>query len=416
MLSAFLGFVTRYEGRKFLKLSEKIDESEILGLAPRDSEEVSLYIHIPFCRTLCPYCCFNRCLFNEDKAKRYFKNLRKELALYIQKGFKFSTFYFGGGTPTVLMDELLEFISYLKTSFEVRQISVETTPRELSDESVNLLKDAGVNRLSIGVQSFDDDILKAMGRAWCTGEEIKEKILIARGKFDTLNLDFIFNFPSQSIEKFETDIEIFKSLGVDQVTFYPLMPSPHKKNALERRFNQVNTSREKRFYDVILNSLCTNGYDSSTVWCFSRGERMIDEYVVDFDDYIGIGSGSVSLLRGNFYVNSFSLNRYEEFVTRNKLPIIRWRRLSERELLYYYLLSKLLGLKLDTRKFYHRFNADIHKKLRKELLFLKFFGLIQEDGDRINVTPKGMYPVNVIMREFFSSLNGLREYCIENQI
>jgi coproporphyrinogen III oxidase-like Fe-S oxidoreductase len=416
MLSAFLGFVTRYEGRKFLKLSEKIDESEILGPAPRDSEEVSLYIHIPFCRTLCPYCCFNRCLFNEDKAKRYFKNLRKELALYIQKGFKFSTFYFGGGTPTVLMDELLEFISYLKTSFEVRQISVETTARELSDESVNLLKDAGVNRLSIGVQSFDDDILKAMGRAWCTGEEIKEKILIARGKFDTLNLDFIFNFPSQSIEKFKEDVDILKSLGVDQVTFYPLMPSPHKKNALERRFNQVNTSREKRFYDVILNSLCTNGYDPSTTWCFSRGERMIDEYVVDFDDYIGIGSGSVSLLRGNFYVNSFSLNRYEEFVTKNKLPIIRWRRLSEHELLYYYLLSKLLGLKLDTRKFYHRFNADIHKKLRKELLFLKFFGLIQEDGDRINVTPKGMYPVNVIMREFFSSLNGLREYCIENQI
>ena len=175
MVSNLLGFVTRYEGRKFLKFNEEIDESQIVGFGLSD-EEIALYIHIPFCRSLCPYCCFNRYLFNEDKARRYFENLKKELDLYIQKGFKFSTFYFGGGTPTVLMDELLQFIDYLKKNFVVRQISVETTAREVNEENVNLLKDAGVNRLSIGVQSFHDSILKAMGRYALNGEEIKERV------------------------------------------------------------------------------------------------------------------------------------------------------------------------------------------------------------------------------------------------
>ncbi len=416
MLSTFLGLITRYEGRNFVKLNDEIDESQIVGTGTDSDNQISLYIHIPFCKSLCPYCCFNRYLFREDEARRYFTNLRTELDLYIQRGFKFSTFYIGGGTPTVLMDELLGFISYLKEKLEVKQISVETTPREVNEENVNLLKEAGVNRLSIGVQSFNDSLLKSMGRAFCTGEEIREKISIANGKFDTLNLDLIFNFPLQSIETFEADIEVLKSLRVNQVTFYPLMPSPHKKNALERRFTRVDTSREKAFYSVILRDICGDSYLPSTVWCFSKGERIIDEYVVNFDDYIGIGAGSASLLNGNFYTNSFSLNRYEELLTQGKLPIMRWRKLSEHELLYYYLLSKLFGMKLVKKKFHERFNANINQKLKKELLFLKLFGLIQEKDGEIKLTRKGMYPTSVMMREFFAALNGLREYCIENQI
>lgn len=416
MLSTFLGLITRYEGRNFVKLNDEIDESQIVGMGTDSDNQISLYIHIPFCKSLCPYCCFNRYLFREDEARRYFKNLTTELDLYIQRGFKFSTFYIGGGTPTVLMDELLGFISYLKEKLEVKQISVETTPREVNEENVNLLKEAGVNRLSIGVQSFNDSLLKSMGRAFCTGEEIREKISIANSKFDTLNLDLIFNFPLQSIEIFEADIEVLKDLRVNQVTFYPLMPSPHKKNALERRFTRVDTSREKAFYSVILRDICGDSYLPSTVWCFSKGERIIDEYVVNFDDYIGIGAGSASLLNGNFYTNSFSLNRYEELLTQGKLPIMRWRKLSEHELLYYYLLSKLFGMKLVKKKFHERFNANINQKLKKELLFLKLFGLIQEKDGEIKLTRKGMYPTSVMMREFFAALNGLREYCIENQI
>jgi len=412
MIEKIVSFVTRNEGKKFLKLSREIDEA-VVGQGGA-GDEISLYIHIPFCKTLCPFCCFNRYLFKEDTARRYFKSLKKELDRYIQRGFRFSDFYFGGGTPTVLLDELLAFIDYLKQVFDVKRISLETTPREITSESVSLLKTAGINRLSIGVQSFDEAILKTMGRGYLEGDEIKEKLRLVGGKFDTLNVDFVFNFPSQSLDSFRADVKEFKDLGIDQATFYPLMASPHKRSALERRFNRIDTSREKQFYNIILKEILAKGYTASTAWCFSKGDRMIDEYIIDSDDYIGIGSGSVSIVRGNFYVNTFSLDKYDTLLHNNRLPIIGWRKLSEKEYLRYYLLTKLFGLEVDTRKFKRKFQ-DINQKLGSELSFLRLFGLI-EGEDKLRVTPKGMYPVSVMMREFFASLNSLREYCIERQI
>jgi coproporphyrinogen III oxidase-like Fe-S oxidoreductase len=415
MISNLLSYITRREGKKFLRLRDQIDDSFINASMADRGQPVALYVHIPFCRTLCPFCCFNRYLFKEDKARQYFQSLKGELDLYLQRGFKFSSVYFGGGTPTVMMDELLGFIDYLKARFEAKEISLETTPAELNWRNIELLKGAGIKRLSIGVQSFDNDVLKAMGRVLSSGEEAREKVLMAEGNFATVNIDLIFNFPFQSLEQFAADIETFKSLRIDQATFYPLMASPHKKSAMERRFNRIDTSREKQFYDIILKSVYNDGYQASTAWCFSRGDRMIDEYIIDYDDYVGIGSGSVSIVNGNFYVNTFSLTRYDEFISQNKLPIIGWRKLTDRENLRYYLLTRLFGLTVDREKFRERFKTDIHRKLGTELRFLKLFGLIAGE-DRIEVTPKGMFPVNIMMREFFTALNSLREYCIERQI
>jgi coproporphyrinogen III oxidase-like Fe-S oxidoreductase len=412
MLANLVGWVTRREGHKFLKLNQAIDDSVFTGA--REIRDISLYIHIPFCRTLCPFCCFNRYLFREDKARQYFRHLRRELDLYIEKGFAFSDFYFGGGTPTILMDELVGFIDYLKASFDVKRISLETTPREINRENIARLKAAGINRLSIGVQSFDDGIVKAMGRPFGPSAEMKQQVLMAEGEFDTVNVDFVFNFPGQTVEQFMADVRTFKELNIDQATFYPLMASPHKKNALERRFNHVDITEEKRFYDVIQNELYADDYKASTVWCFSRGERMIDEYIIDFDDYIGIGAGSVSIVGGNFYVNTFSLNRYGDFLSRGTLPVVGWRKLTEKENQRYYLLTKLFGMEMDADRFAQRFGTSIEKKLGPELLFLKLFNLVR-GKDKIRVTREGMYPVSVMMREFFTSLNNLRELYIEEQ-
>jgi coproporphyrinogen III oxidase-like Fe-S oxidoreductase len=413
-LANLAGAIVRREGRKFLKLDREIDETILNPVGLAGNGRPSLYIHIPFCRSLCPFCCFNRYLFDEEKARRYFVSLKHELDIYIRKGFQFSDFYFGGGTPTVLMDELTSFIDYLGQNFAVGQISLETTPRELNPENIVALKQAGINRLSIGVQSFDPDVLKNMGRPF-SPEDAREKLLMAEGQFDTLNSDFVFNFPAQTVKQFEADVALFKELGIDQATFYPLMASPHKKDAMERKFNRIDTSREKDFYDVIIRELYRQGYRASTAWCFSRGERMIDEYIVEDDDYIGIGSGSVSIVNGSFYVNSFSLEKYEEYIEKGRLPIVGWRPLSVSEQMRYYMLTKFFGGTLDKNKFRSRFGGDIERKLWKEMQFFRLFGLV-EDKEDITVTERGMYPVSVMMREFFAALNGLREYCIENQV
>ena len=415
MITNIFSYITRREGRKFLKLTEPADDSFITSSMLGAGQPSALYIHIPFCRTLCPFCCFNRYLYKEDKARRYFKSLKKELDLYIERGFKFTSFYFGGGTPPILMDELLGFIGYLKDKFEVKELSLESTPAELNPHTISLLKQAGVNRLSIGVQSFDNDILKAMGRVTSTGEQAREKVLMSLGHFDTVNIDLIFNFPFQSLKQFEADIEIFKSMKIDQATFYPLMASPHKRSAMERRFNRVDPRRERRFYNLILKNIYEEGYRASTAWCFSRGDRIIDEYIINYDDYIGIGSGSVSIVNGNFFVNSFSLEKYDDYINRGKFPVIGLRKLSEKEALRYYFLTDLFGMSVDRARFRRRFGEDVEKKLRLELQALRWSGFIR-GKDRIEVTRRGMFPVNIMMRDFFASLNGLRERCIEEQI
>ena len=411
----FAGWVTRREGRKFLQLSDKFPQPSVPPDKAGRDDWASLYIHIPFCRTLCPFCCFNRYLLDEVKARRYFANLKKEVELSIERGFRFSDFYFGGGTPTVLMDELLGFIDFLKQNFNVRQISMETTQHEINPEMISALKKAGVNRLSIGVQSFDNDLLRAMGRLEGSSEEVIEKLKMAQGQFDTVNADFIFNFPTQTIAQFEKDVATFKTLGLDQATFYPLMPSPHKKSRLERRFHKIDTSREKEFYDVILRELYQGGYKASTAWCFSRGDRLIDEYIINYDDYVGVGAGSVGFLNGDFLVNTFSLEKYDELISGGKLPIVSWRRLSEREHFRYYMLTNLFGMSLDPEKFRHRFNADVHQKLRLELAFFRMFGLVRANK-LVEVTPKGMYTMCVMQKEFFAALNTLRERYIDAQI
>jgi len=416
MIPWFAGSVVRYEGKKFLRFTGDLDLSRIAAEGVTRRDRVSLYIHIPFCRTLCPFCCFNRYLFKEDQARRYFRDLRSEVDMYAALGFMFNDFYFGGGTPTVLMDELTDFVSHLRSKFEVRRISLETTPRELTADTIKQLQDIGVNRLSVGVQSFDNTLLKAMGRTLFKGEDSIEKLKLAQGKFDTVNVDLMFNFPTQTLEQFHADVKLFKELGTDQATFYPLMPSPHKLDALTKKFRRVDTSHEKQFYDIILRELLDTGYKASTAWCFSRGDLMIDEYIIDYDDYIGVGAGSVSFLGGDFLVNSFSLEGYHELISERRLPVVRMRRLSDTEHRRYYMLTRFFGMGLDTDAFKNRFGSNIHNKLWAELLFFKAADIIKEKGGHISVTRPGMFPVGTMMKEFFAALNTLREYCIEGGI
>ena len=410
LLCDFFSWAVRFEGRKFLALGEGVDDSLLVPSPERGNP--ALYIHIPFCKQLCPYCSFNRFPYHEDKVRRYFRSLRKELDFYLERGFRFSSFYFGGGTPTVQMDELISFFDYLHARLPVEEISLETNPRDITPENVKILKDLGVKRLSMGVQSFDDGMLRAMGRLSHTGAEAVEKVRLAQGQFDTFNIDLLYNFPSQSLEQFHRDILWVKELGVDQVTFYPLMPAPKKRELMERRFSRVDTARERRFYDLILEEIYHDGYHPSTVWCFSRGERMIDEYIIDYEDYIAIGSGSVGLYEGLFYVNSFSLENYNQMVSEGRLPIVMSRILPRRDLLRYYLLTKLFGMKIDKEAHRRRFGRGIYRDLGLDLALFRLLGIVKEDERWVRVTERGMYFVSGMMREFFTALNRLREYCM----
>ena len=158
-----------------------------------------LYIHIPFCESLCPYCSFNRFIFDEAKASSYFEQLRTELRLVAKKGYDFSAVYIGGGTPTIIIDELCKTIDLANELFSIQEISCETNPNHLIPENLKQLL-GRVHRLSVGMQSFNDDLLKQMKRfdKYGSGVENLKRFQEIAGLFPTMNIDMIFNFPHQT--------------------------------------------------------------------------------------------------------------------------------------------------------------------------------------------------------------------------
>ena len=291
-----------------------------------------LYIHIPFCERLCPYCSFNRVAFTEDLCRAYFRALRKEITLYRDLGYDFGAIYVGGGTPTVLIDELEETIALARAAFHIRELSVETNPNHLTEDRLAILQRAGVNRLSVGVQSFDDGLLRKMDRydKYGSGAEIAERLRQTLGRFGTLNADMIFNFPTQTSAMLDRDLDTLLEIGIDQVTWYPLMVSDSTRRKVMETLGRVDDRQEERFYHQIVGRLVP-AYRFSSAWCFSRKQAMIDEYIVDYDEYAGLGSGSIGYLNGICYANTFDIRGYIAQIDRGELPLAASRIFSVRD-------------------------------------------------------------------------------------
>ncbi|NJN50449.1 MAG: radical SAM protein [Gammaproteobacteria bacterium] len=188
--------------RRMLKRSMRLDH-DAANVDPVQSgarQAGQLYVHIPFCPSLCPFCTFHRTKFRAERALPYFAAVHREIDRYHEAGFAFQDLYIGGGTPTVLPDALGALIDHARSRFALRHIAVETNPSHLTEPIMARLAAASVNRLSVGVQSFDDGLLARMGRhAYGTRREIIAALEGAQGYFATLNVDMMFNLPARPI-------------------------------------------------------------------------------------------------------------------------------------------------------------------------------------------------------------------------
>ncbi len=378
----------------------------------QNGKKLLLYIHIPFCEELCPYCSFNRFKFNENIAKDYFQSLKKEILLYKKLGFDFYSSYIGGGTPTIMIDELAETINLIKENFSIDEISCETNPNHLTENKITVLKEAGVNRLSVGVQSFDNRLLKMMERfhKYGSGEEIIERLKFTIGNFKTVNVDMIFNFPTQDRELIIKDCEIIKDIDADQVTFYPLMASASTQKTIKKKFGEISYKNEKELYFEILNQL-RDVYTPGTAWCFNKTKSMIDEYIIDYDEYIGVGSGSFGYFEGRILSNTFAIPEYIDFIEKEKLPLKAEKRFSEMEQMKYDFLIKLFGMKMSKQFVNEKYGNRFYFKLFPEILFFKMIGALKTDGENFFLSERGQYLWVIMMREFFIGVNNFRDYC-----
>ena len=378
---------------------------------PRAGREYTLYLHVPFCESLCPYCSFNRFLFEEDKAHSYFRRLREEMRMVHALGYTFTSMYIGGGTPTILIDELAETIDLARALFSIGEVSCETNPNHLVPELVEKLK-GGVQRLSVGVQSFDDELLKQMGRyiKFGSGADIAEKIRYAAPHFLSLNVDMIYNFPNQTEDILRSDVRKVIETGAQQTTFYPLMTSPSVARTLDKSVGKVDYGREARYYQVVLDELAAE-FKPMSSWTFLRtGGGMIDEYIVEGEEYVGIGSGAFSYLDGTLYVNTFSLKEYARAIDAGHMSVSACQSYGKREQMRYRFMMELFGLRFDRQRFKRSFNTSAERGLWLEMLFMALVGAFKKiTPEAIYLTPLGKYLSVVMMREFFAGVNNVRD-------
>ena len=379
---------------------------------PQPGHQYLLYAHIPFCKTLCSYCTFHRFLFKEHKAREYFVNLRKEMDYVKALGYDFTSMYIGGGTTTILEDELIRTIEHARTLFPgIKEVSCETDPLQIATPTFRNLKGL-VDRMSIGVQSFNDDILKMTERydKFGSGALIYERLQEALELFPTTNVDMIFGFRGQDLEMLQRDMDLLVELNPRQITTYPLMVTSQTRKSVKQAIAAKGIELADQ-YAVIMNTL-GNHYRQLTSWTFGRThDEGFDEYVVDHDEYLGVGSGAFSFLGSSLYVNTFSLRRYNERIKEGKTGVERRRQFDKHAVLQYRLLLGLFSARLSRKYFREVHGVDLEKALFKEMLGLRIAGAIKdnpEDPDNLIVTDAGKFLGLVMMKAFYSGMDNVR--------
>ncbi|AXX92103.1 coproporphyrinogen III oxidase [Malaciobacter molluscorum LMG 25693] len=365
-----------------------------------------LYIHIPFCDNLCPFCTFHKYKYDEKKAVKYFENLRKEIHILKNYDIKIDSIYIGGGSPLIHEEEIIKTLKLLKNIFKVEDISCETDPNHIKPTTINNLKGL-VKRLSIGIQSFDNDILKELSRFDRFGDKdtLINKIKKIQGILPITNLDLIFNLPNQTKKSLKNDIKIAKELNVEQITTYPLMSSNLNSKFINRF--ELNKNKEN-FYNIICDML--EDYHMNNMWSFSKEceEKLNDEYVSTYNEYIGLGSGGFSYLDGNLFVNSYDLDNYENLLNIKKDSTIAKSTFTKKQMIQYYFLCTLFSGSFNIKKYERLFDINLEKYLKKEIFLLKKLDFIYIENEVIYLTKKGKYLLIVVMANFYSKMDKVR--------
>jgi len=391
-----------------------IDMKTVNGFdVPAPEGSAALYIHVPFCTRMCPFCIFFSVPYSEERVKSYFKALRSELeaALSRYEGTSFRDVYVGGGTPTLATEEVCEALDMVRSAGHRFEASVEASPYDIDDYRANQLASAGVTRISIGVQSFSPEALRRIGRPMISKEGIASAIDSCL-KVGTVNVDLLFNYPGQREADLERDVEAFYESSANQLTLYPLMPSIKGKSIMPG-----SDENERKLYYAAVDRCRALGLSQDTAWSFSRGGAGLkDEYIVDNNYFIGVGAGAMSHVRGLYAANTFNLAKYERLAPEGRSPVTLVRGLCDAEEQRVYVLYKLYGLRLDKRDFRRTFGKSIYLAMPREVAAMEALGLVRDEGRELVVTRKGLWAFSYLMKGLYINVSHIRATAIRNGI
>jgi len=413
MLKNIIENGTIYSAKKIIKnsMNSYLDIKDVNYEVKREvdkNKSYLLYMHIPFCETFCPYCSFHKFKYDEETAKKYFVSLRAEMRKVKNEGFKFDSLYVGGGTTLIHEEELYKTLKLAKKLFDIDDVSCESDPNHIAPETIKKFQGL-IKRLSIGVQSFDDGILKKVARydKFGSAEQIKEKITAIKGVIPMINIDLIFNFPGQSEKMLLKDLKEAKELGVEQVTTYPLMSTDLTLSSITKAFQAKNNTNEYQFYKLIQEEFAE--YSSSNAWSFSKEvSNMSDEYLAKHNEYVGIGSGAFSFLDGSLYVNAYDLEEYAQLVSKQPHAIVAASSFESKQRIQYQFLTWLFNGTINIDDFNKTFDCNLTKLLKQEIYMLKTAHAVKIEDGKIEPTAFGKYLSLIMMKEFYSGMDIVR--------
>jgi len=366
-------------------------------------EEVGVYIHIPFCKSICTYCPYCRIPYDKKLASEYLEALLKEIDLYRTKigKIRISSVYIGGGTPTNLLDELGIILERIREVFVISgDVGIETSPYDVNETAIKKLKDYGINLLSLGVQSFQDKFLKILGRNYSFYDAYNAVDMITSANFDSFNIDLMFDLPGQTVNDVIFGLKEAIARGVKQVTVYPLFTFSYsiagERQSL-KRVRMPGIFRRKTFFYAIYDFLLSEGFERVSVWGFKKGP-LVKFSSVTRNYYIGLGAGAGSRLPDVFYFNTFSVREYLKTVRQGFLPIALKMDISESLSSYYWFYWQLYNTNFSWKELKRVFNED--KKVLNIFKIFEMLGFSTQEGDNASLTKKGTFWIHLIQNYF----------------
>lgn len=375
---------------KFIRdiFSEKTDEFTFYSSTGEDlylDKEAGLYIHIPFCKSMCSYCPYYKVFYNRELSQRFKSALISEIKEYSKKLKKrsFTSLYIGGGTPTLMINDLKIILKEIKHCFDLNGIlAIETTPGDITRDKINILKDIGINYISLGVQSFQQKYLTLIGRNYTSDRALSAVKLLKDYDFDTFNIDLIFAYPGENSPELLKDLQTTISFSPDQITCYPLFTFPYStigKYKKIRKLKMPSYFVRRRMYYSIHCFLEEHGYKRSSVWSFNR-KKTKPYSSVTRDYYIGFGPSAASYTGKGFYFNTFSVDEYIKAVKRRK-PIALEMKVSKKMEKLFWLYWRLYETAVPIKRYKKLFKENIYTDFKMILRTIKAFGFVQSEDD-----------------------------------
>lgn len=374
-------------------------------------QSTSAYVHIPFCEHICYYCDFNKVFLEGQPVDEYIEALLKEARLSLIKNpvKNMETLYVGGGTPTSLnasqLDRLLSGLREI-LPYNEGEFTVEANPGDLSGEKLDVMKNYGVNRLSMGVQTFDDRLLKKIGRKH-TAKDVYDTVRLLEEKdFSNVTIDLIYALPGQSLESFRDTVERALALDLPHYALYSLILENQTMfmNWVRRGKMQLPEQElEAQMYAETIEAMEKAGRMQYEISNFAKPGFESQHNLVYWNNqnYFGLGAGASGYFENRRYKNRGPIQHYMKALTDNQLPILEEERLSQKEQIeeeMFLGLRKISGV--DKTVFESRFDQKLTDVYGDVIEKLKQQKLIAETDSRVRLTKTGLFRGNDVFEKF----------------